>query len=35
MGIAAANNLPWIMFIVACVGLSEEARRIRSEAHHG
>jgi O-antigen ligase len=35
VGIAAANNLAWIMYIVACVGLSEEARRIRLAAHHG
>jgi O-antigen ligase len=35
IGIAAANNLAWIMFIVACIGLSAEARRIRSAAYHG
>ena len=34
-GITVPNNLLWILYILACVGLSEGARRIRQERAHG
>lgn len=32
--IAGPNNLAWILYIIACVGLSEGAHRIRLERNH-
>ena len=29
------NDLTWILYILACIGLSEDARRIRLERNHG
>ncbi len=34
-GIASANNVQWILYILACVGLSDGARRIRLGLSHG
>jgi O-antigen ligase len=33
--IMVPNDLTWILFILACVGLSEEARKIRGALNHG
>ena len=33
--IVSPNSLPWILYILACVGLSEGARRIRLGQDHG
>jgi hypothetical protein len=28
------NHLTWIMYVMACIGLSAEARRIRNQGAH-
>jgi hypothetical protein len=33
--LAAPNNLGWILYIVASIGLADGARRIRFRENHG
>jgi O-antigen ligase len=34
-GIASSNSLPWILYILSCVGLSDGAKRVRLGQDHG
>jgi O-antigen ligase len=31
--LALSNSLPWLLYMVACVGLAQEAKKIRARAH--